>query len=160
VTLDIGLVPRRLRDIENEALLSWGQNPLAFDPDARRRTLMANLGKMPLAWHHLTAVERSRRQISDPGAVLVNLPPETKIKLFRPTVDDGVVEKLLAELDGSDPVRLYRTHRERFGSLLESLSDIRRTYLLRTVNAALEWESSSAHSSGEPSDPDNDIVFL
>jgi hypothetical protein len=156
--LDPDFAGKRLRELEDEMLLSEGTNPLEIDIRQRRQRLADRIPKMGRCWRELSFVARSARRGEGPGEG-ADLLPLTKVKLARPTRDATVVDRLLSELDPSDLNRLYRSDRDRFDEELLRMEPVRRRYAKAIVRAGLEL-SSPSDVPEDPATGDQDIVFV
>ncbi|MBI4861506.1 MAG: hypothetical protein HY815_14785 [Candidatus Riflebacteria bacterium] len=161
LTYDDQLTGQRLREVEDEVLLSSGIDPLGLDPANRRRVVVERLRQLPRSWHELSNVARGRRSGGSVGMLVATLSPEGRIKLSRPARDDRVVAGLLADLDKVDYARLLSTHPVKFAREFHAASPMRRAYLAATVKAPPPAQPPPERI--EPEEPEEDqeeIVFL
>ncbi|MBI4865435.1 MAG: hypothetical protein HY816_00645 [Candidatus Wallbacteria bacterium] len=160
---DLGLLPGRLQEIEDEVLLAAGVDPSVLPPSQRGSAVASRRAALPRTWHELNSLQsllRSKEALND--ARLAQLSEEARVKLAMPLKDAAVVGRLLSDLDHIDYPRFWRYNRVRFAASFADYSEVKKRYVWQRVSrSAGERPPPPQADAASDSKPDtDDIVFI
>lgn len=128
------LIPQRLREIEDQTLLAGGKDIIAMNDFQRKAAVVAASDKFPDSYYKLVEVEKARTSKSSKVEEMVRaLDYATQIKLLEPIAKRDIIEHIIAEIDPSDPVRLYRANIRKFMRDYEKMSKVQKRYTAYTI---------------------------
>ncbi len=111
---DQELVGPRLKEIEDEVLLSKGIDIIELSAPQRKTLITENISHFPNHYKELKKVGRSigsgGRAVED---ALVDTSYETRVRLSSPKSKDDILNHILAEIDPTDVRRLYEYNRRK-----------------------------------------------
>ncbi len=137
VRFDGSLVPRRLQEIEDEALLAAGIDPFSLSLPDRSPAIASRRSSLPRAWHELTAVAAlMRRKIPLQSEQLDGLSEESRVKLAQPLKEEDLIGRLLSDLDHIDYPRFYRYNRNRFFEHFADYAELKKKYVWQRIRQA------------------------
>jgi hypothetical protein len=127
VRYDVSLVPRRLKEIEDELLTQHDIDVTSLYRNERRDALHEVESELPDCWDELRSVEKITRHGRAPSRpFLAKLSTTTRIKLTRANLKFKEAARVLAELDESDLDRLLRFRPSRYVALLSQANPAQR----------------------------------
>jgi len=103
------VLQRRLRQLEDDLLVSQDVPLIPLDPVLRKKELVAREGALPSwYWELRELLKQSAVGNADPEEATESLSSEAKLRVASPCRQGAAVGHLLAELDPSDYARLFR----------------------------------------------------
>jgi hypothetical protein len=124
------LVDQRIQELEDESLLSQGLDIVDMKPWERKKQVVECVKKFPESWHELREISallnHTRNGI---GGILENKSYATKLKLSEAIAKPEIVNHMLAELDPTDPVRVYEFNRRKLVTEFPNMPANRQRYV-------------------------------
>jgi hypothetical protein len=133
--VDPGLVDERLQSMEDAVLVGTGVDPRHEEAQRRRTEILARSPFLPEVYHELR--DLARLPPGERPREIERLSPAARLKLLRPQREQAVVGRLLAEMDETDPVALWRHHPERLAAHVRSCPPLAADWLLWRVEQHL-----------------------
>ena len=128
------LIAQRAQEIEDETLLAAGIDVVDLNPHERKRKVIEYASKFPQSWHELREIagitESTRRKIDK---VVKDKSYETRLKLSEAASKKEIIEHMLAELDPTDPVRIFEANRRKLITEFPNLPLNRQRYIAYTL---------------------------
>jgi len=127
---DIDLVRRRLREIEADVIVSKGMDIASMSKYQKRRAAVDNSADFPEEWRELSEIDRrvtnGERKVRE---LLDGISYRTQIKLSRSKEHPEVIDHLLARLDPTDVVRVYKTNLKKLARDFPKMPQVRQRYV-------------------------------
>ena len=102
------LVEQRIREAEDEIFLREGVDLVDISPPERKRLVNKYIPQFPRSWNELSDIANILENLdTDIEDLVENKTFETRLKLSEGKRKKEIVDNLLAELDPTDPVRIY-----------------------------------------------------
>ncbi|MDD4308580.1 MAG: hypothetical protein PHU53_07220, partial [Thermoplasmata archaeon] len=132
------LVDQRIEEIEDEVLLASGFDVVSMKSWERKSQILGCAKKLPESWHELrdvsTLLNHTRSGIS---GILEDKSYTTKLKLSEATAKPEIVNHMLAELDSTDPIRVYEFNRRKLVTEFPNIPANRQRYIAYRLLAQL-----------------------
>ncbi len=130
LTFDEDLIHTRIAEIENEVLLDDGVDVIGLSAPLRKKETVKRSKAFPDVWHEL----RDMRKILDNTGklfeqIIWEKSYETRLKLSAAHADKPVVNHMLAELDPTDPIRLFQSNRKKLTAEFREMPANRQRYI-------------------------------
>ncbi|MDD5192041.1 MAG: hypothetical protein PHH54_01620 [Candidatus Nanoarchaeia archaeon] len=131
------LIPQRLREIEDETLLSEGIDIVNLEPYQRKGSIVQcySQNKFPEVYDELKEISKLTINKSIKNAI-INASYEARLKLSEPpskkeesVSKPELINHMLAELDHTDPVRIYEFNKRKLITEFPSLPTNRQRYI-------------------------------
>jgi len=124
------LVGQKIEEIENEVLLTQGLDIADTKSWERKRQVVQNVKRFPTSWHELrevsTLLNHTRTNIKD---ILEDKSYETRLKLSEAIAKPEIINHMLAELDPTDPLRIYEFNRKKLITEFPNMPANRQRYI-------------------------------
>jgi len=125
------LIDRRIQEIEDEVLLQNKQNVVDMSEHEKKRLTIEHVSEFPEAWNELREIAKIMRnsesaKIED---LIKDKSYETKLKLSEAANKKEIITHLLAELDPTDPIRVYEANRKKLITEFPNLPLQRKRYI-------------------------------
>ncbi|MBI5804103.1 hypothetical protein HY450_02575 [Candidatus Pacearchaeota archaeon] len=131
---DSRIVSQRIDEVADNVLLSRGLDVVSLTPHERKREIVKKTTNLPKSWHQLndikTALENTSDEIED---IIDKMDYETKLKLSVPASKKEILNNLLAELDPTDPVRMYEFNLGKFRREFPTFTLNRQRYIVKRI---------------------------
>jgi len=140
LTYNPELVEQRIREVEDEFFLQQNIDVVEMSDVVRKRKISNFVDSFPKVWIELRNVRRAvRNKEAEKYEMSDDASYELKLKLAEPRKHPEVIGHLLAELDPTDPVRVYEFNR---GKFLRDFPDFdnRKRYIVNTLLKNKEGE--------------------
>jgi hypothetical protein len=128
------LIPKRLQELEDEALLSEGIDVIGLIPPRRKAKILEHSKKLPESYRELRETAKLIGNTSTRiEEALVDKSYETRLKLSEPASKADIINHMLAEIDPTDAVRVYEFNRRKLITEFPSLPTNRQRYIAYTI---------------------------
>jgi|SRR3989344_3776723 len=126
------LIKIRIREIEEQVLLDRDIDVSELEPNARKRLLLQKTKAFPEVYHELCELEKMDGDKRIKGTIKDGS-YELRLKLAEGQEKKDIVEHMLAELDPSDPIRLYNFNRKKLITEFPSMPLNRQRYIAKKL---------------------------
>jgi len=124
------LVDQRIEEMEDEVLLASGFDVVSMKPWERKSQILVCVKKLPESWHELRDVSALLNHTrGDISGILEDKSYTTKLKLSEATAKPEIVNHMLAELDPTDPIRVYEFNRRKLVTEFPNMPANRQRYI-------------------------------
>ncbi len=131
---DPELTNQRIDEIEKEVLLSKGIDVVSLPNYGNKREVLRFREELSKSWHELNDISRILENTSkNIGDVIEDMSYETKLKLSVPASKKEIINHMLAELDETDPVRVYDFNKRKFRFEFQKLPLNRQRYIVKRI---------------------------
>lgn len=124
------LIPQRIKEIEDESLLADGIDVVELNDYQRKRAVIEHTPNFPESWNELRdmakMLENTRAKVED---LVEEKSYETRLKLSEAKRKPEIMDHMLAELDPTDPIRLYEANRKKLVTEFPELPINRKRYI-------------------------------
>ena len=127
---DQKLVEQRIQEVEDELLLEKGIDVVDLRESERKRKITQLHKNFPKTYRELLDIQKkSTNKRARIDNLVKNKSYETKVMLSAPKNKKEIIGHMLAELDPTDPVRLYQDNRKKLITEFSSLPLNRQRYI-------------------------------
>ncbi len=131
---DSDLIQQRILETEDEALLAENIDIVDLPNHKRKAQVMKINNKLPRSWNELNDLSRilsnSSNKVED---CIDTMSYETKVKLSTPKSKDDIINHMLAEIDTTDPLRVYEHNKRKFRIEFPHLPLNRQRYQVKKI---------------------------
>ncbi len=129
-----GLIPQRIKEIEDDVLISEGIDVFKLSPEKYKKLVVEKRDKMPKSWNELNDIARIiENNDTDVQKLMKNKDYTTKIKLSSPLDKHDMINHLLARLDPTDYVRMYKNNIQKFKREFNDWTIEKQRYALNAI---------------------------
>ena len=134
LTYNQDMIQQRTQEIENYALLSKNINVVNLASHKRKAEILKINGKLPRSWNELNDLSRILGNTSNSVEdIIEELSYETRVKLSAPKSKDDIIYHMLAEIDSTDPVRIYQYNKRKFRIEFPNLPLNKQRYYVKRI---------------------------
>lgn len=129
------LVHQRLQEIEDDVLLEKGIDVVNTPAYRRKKLIVENERALPESWNELRKIHSIMNNTAalELEEIIQEKSIETKIKLAEPASKDDIISHMFAELDPTDPYRVYQYNKRKFITEFPSLPLNRKNYIVNII---------------------------
>jgi hypothetical protein len=128
------LIEQRIAEVEDDLLLAKGVDVVGLEPSRRKAKLRQYSQELPKSWHELSDIRRTLDNTSaDVEDEVEGASYETRLKLSEAVSKKEIINHMLAELDPSDPMRVYQFNRRKFRTEFPTFPVNRQRYVAHSI---------------------------